>query len=315
MSPQRKILFSALIIVLALAMLEGGLRLAGYRFNPYRQFMLGVATEVTAEYDQHLFWRPVGSPDRELEQRPAGTPGVLMLSDSVGVLSRYPDLLRGILRARLGGREPVVLNASVTGYTSFQGLRFLEQRVAAARPNVVTVNFGYNDHWNSGNTRTDKEQRPPSNSLTQWVGHSRLLGLVAGLFLRFRSDHYQAFPLPRLGEHCRVPVGDYDQNLRRFVALSRQHRFKLVLLTSPFLQHKPKQGGSWIPLHQRYNAVVRALCEEMPEVKCLDMVEARRHRPELWREEDGAKDPVHFNEQGGKMVAQRLAEIIAPLLR
>jgi lysophospholipase L1-like esterase len=310
----RKLIFSALIIGLALGGLEGGLRLVGYRFNPYRQFMLGVAGEAEAEFDQTLFWRPARPPDLDLERRPAGKSGVLVLSDSVGVQSNYPDLLRRALKNRLKSHGVVVHNANVTGYTSFQGLRLLEQRVAAARPDVVVVNFGFNDHWNSGNKKTDKEQPPPSNTLSRWVGRSRLLGLVASQLLRFRSDQYQAFPLSSLGEHCRVPLDDYDQNLRRFVALSGQHGFRLLLMTSPFLQHKPKPGENWIPLHQSYNDIVRAVCKARPEVLCLDMVEALRHQPALWQEANGAKDPVHFNEQGGKLVAARLAKILAPVL-
>jgi len=86
-------------------------------------------------------------------------------------------------------------------------------------------------------------------------------------------------------------------------------------MTSPFMQHKPKPGHNWIPLHQEYNNIVRAVCKGSPGVRCLDMVEQLRHRPELWMEEDGKKDPVHFNKEGGKIVGEALAEIIAPVLK
>jgi len=196
MNRRRKALLATITVALLLLMLEGALRLSGYSYNPYQQFMLGVAGEAPAEFDQHLFWRPAGPVNRELEQRPASLPGVLVLSDSVGVLSKFPDALLVALTRRLGGHEPVVRNAAVTGYTSHQGLRLLERSLGAAQPDAVVVNFGYNDHWNTGNGRTDRQQQPPPATVTRLVGSSRLLGLMAASFMRLRLDHYKAFPPP-----------------------------------------------------------------------------------------------------------------------
>ena len=315
MTRRRKVLFSVISVSLGLLIIEGGLRLAGSSYNPYRQFMLGVASEVIEEYDEHLFWKPAGPPNRDLEERPRNMPGVLVLSDSVGVLSGYPDALRRSLTRRLGGEEPALRDASVTGYSSHQGLLLLQQVVATARPDVVVVNFGFNDHWNSGNGRTDRQQRPPPGWMTRLVGSSSLLGLLAGKFLRRRLDHYVAYPLPELGAKVRVPPEEYQENLRRFVQLSAQHGFKLVLMTSPFMPPERHDSGDWIRLHQTYNEIVRQVCKASPRVLCLDPVGLLRYRPELWKVMDGVKDGVHFTNEGGKIVAEALAKIIAPELR
>ncbi len=85
---------------------------------------------------------------------------VLALGDSctfgVGVDdgATWPAQLQGVLRTL--GRDAEVINAAVPGYTAYQGLKFLEARGPALRPDIVLVEFGFNDadDWAS---RSDAE--------------------------------------------------------------------------------------------------------------------------------------------------------------
>ncbi|MCH6552446.1 MAG: hypothetical protein IH804_10640, partial [Planctomycetes bacterium] len=110
--------------------------------------------------DGLLFWKPVaGKPPfnaavlrsrRELPAvRPPGEFRVLAMGDSCTFLGEprpWPEVLEERLAGGVGA--PVrVLNAGVPAYSSLQGRRFLESRLDELDPDVVTLYFGWNDHW------------------------------------------------------------------------------------------------------------------------------------------------------------------------
>ncbi len=308
-STRRRVVFSLTTITLVIVIAEGGLRLAGVDRNPYNQFMLGITGERFAEFDEHRFWRYQYSPEEPLRMRAPGDLGVLVLSDSVGMLSGYPQAMFDALAREAPSRKVAGANASVTGYTSFQGVRYFERELAGLRPEVVVINYGWNDHWRAHNGIPDKEQRPPSSAATGLAASSRLLGLLSWGLISLRKGSYDASP----GEagRLRVELKDYEANLMKLVRGVRAYGGVPVLVTAPYL-HAPEEVD-WIPVHLQYNAVVRRVArrEALP---LLDMVEHLKHRAELFLGPPERKDFVHYNDAAGKMVAQRLAKVILAAL-
>jgi lysophospholipase L1-like esterase len=177
-------------------LLEAGLRIGGYRFEPW------AAYEAEAPFDE-LMEGEIYAPDPELlwtlrpstivDVPPAGfrkvatnadglrvpeipvarLPGeirVLCLGDSVtfglGLYrgDTWPDRLAEELRERAPGRPVRVVNAGVPGWSSYQGMRLLQRlRARGVDPDVIVFWFGMNDA-KPARDFPDSEQRPPGES-------------------------------------------------------------------------------------------------------------------------------------------------------
>jgi lysophospholipase L1-like esterase len=85
-----------------------------------------------------------------------GRARILSLGDSctwgwlVGQQQSYPAVLQRLLdEGETEGRYDVI-NAGVPGHTSYQGLLHLRDRALALRPDVVILNYGFNDPFRTG---------------------------------------------------------------------------------------------------------------------------------------------------------------------
>ncbi|MEM8995652.1 MAG: SGNH/GDSL hydrolase family protein [Acidobacteriota bacterium] len=141
---------SASTLLFLLAVLEMTLRLSGFSFVLYPEDIeFGrpdpVMLEVGFTPDDDLFWvtRDYGQKLEELRQK---KPPLLLLGDSCTHLGRWDRALAGLAEDRLG-RRPRFGNLAVAGWSSYQGRRQVERDVPALEPRVVTVYYGWNDHW------------------------------------------------------------------------------------------------------------------------------------------------------------------------
>jgi hypothetical protein len=129
--------------------------------------------------DRQVFWRLAPSNPRLLtnargfrgaEFAVRKSPGVtrvitLGCSCTFGIESSYsyPMALEQLLDRNQVGKRYEVINAGVPGYSSFQGVKLLESEIASYQPDVITVYFGWNDHWLARHFQ-DKDQTPPRRS-------------------------------------------------------------------------------------------------------------------------------------------------------
>ncbi|MHC5043469.1 MAG: SGNH/GDSL hydrolase family protein [Planctomycetota bacterium] len=159
-------------------LLELGLRIGGYRFDPWAAFAGGEAHDELAEAriyapDRELLWtlrrdavidvpaagfdqlktNSLGFRGPEFpEQKASGEFLVLCLGDSVTFglgladVDTWPAWLAKALRAapELAGRPVRVINGAVPGWSSVQGMRLLA-RMKDLQPDVVVFWFGIND--------------------------------------------------------------------------------------------------------------------------------------------------------------------------
>src|SRR5262245_49800303 len=155
-------------LLLALALVEGLLRLVGYSYTPlsiqviqnYSEWRYFHAFEDKHfVYDPYLIWRPrsdapgfnsQGYRGREisLEKRP-GDYRIFAVGDSntLGWIGHgdpnWPAYLEQYLNEKGGGRFTVI-NAGAYGYSSFQGLRRFQEALPF-HPDMVLISFGCND--------------------------------------------------------------------------------------------------------------------------------------------------------------------------
>src|SRR6185369_9035870 len=92
--------------------------------------------------------------------RTDGARRILAVGDSctfgwrVSEADTYPAQLEAVLNRRAGGDRYQVINAGVPGYTSYQGLVYLQEQGLALRPEIVVIGFGFNDTFLTGDVET-----------------------------------------------------------------------------------------------------------------------------------------------------------------
>lgn len=111
------------------------------------------------QYDQELFWKTIPNTEFTNGQGFRGTEEVsvinrnnavriLIVGDSCSFLGRklYADFLHDQLSRNFPDTQFEIINASVPGYTSFQGKMLLKQ-LMQYKPQYACIYFGWNDHW------------------------------------------------------------------------------------------------------------------------------------------------------------------------
>ena len=264
--------------------------------------------------DPKQFWVPRNSPldrhDLMAEDGDSCTAYCVSTRDS------FPKATERILNAN-GVRRYEVLNAGVASYSSYQGLQRLKHAVLPFAPDLLTVYFGWNDHWITGTPDRDVELRSEwETSLVNALEHFRLYQAGAYLLAKLRTRNDLAADAARPQPVVRVSLPDYAANLREIIRVARDASMRVLLITAP------QDLGDWhnddlqplpteelVALHAAYNDRVRAVAAETGTA-LLDLdalVEAQKPRRLI------AKDGIHLNPQGCRFTAFAVAAKIAEL--
>jgi lysophospholipase L1-like esterase len=227
-------------------------------------------------------------------------PLVLSLGDSCtfGVGLAEKATYAGQLTAR--GFETI--NAGVPGYNSYSGLRRLQSSsLLGLHPKLVTLYFGWNDHWRAAATEKHFAR------LRWWAQYSR----TAAMLLGYQQSIWS--PDPRWRDYRRaaqVPLEDFKDNLSEMIRLSKKSGAAVVLITPPSEPRLAK--GDFFATHSlvefddhpRYAEAVRAVAAETT-VGLIDLDRELRKR--------SAKDPhkffidfAHLNADGHAVLARML---------
>lgn len=213
-------------LIVGLLIAELVLRITGYGLiAPELQFGVNASSGIQRGVlvpDRNLFWtlRQQPSPLDEAvnavhPRRPIPAKGkrprIVLLGDSCTALSIQGMPYPGILRGMLAG-DVEILTAAVPGYSSYQGLTWLRTQLLAARPDLVVIYFGWNDHWRSLGT-TD---RAYAASISPW--RPRLLTLF--------SRRPSTPPL-------RVSAADYGDNLMAMAKAVTDAGGSVVMIRAP----------------------------------------------------------------------------------
>lgn len=305
-------------LVFSLLLAEGVLRVIGFHFDvaPER-IEFGWPDPVTIvdrfERDVDLFW--VSQDYREKLARLAeDPPEILFLGDSCTELGGYPALLVERLRERYPLLEIQGGNLAVSGWSSYQGLRQFERDVLPLAPKVVTIYFGWNDHW-FGFGVEDKEIPTVTLSRFPRLRSFRVVQLLLRTELAGRSLERKNLPE-------RVTPQDFRANLQAIARLARDNGIIPVFLTAPSSHergHEPEHLESrfvrsldeLVPLHQRYVSIVREVAEAEEGAVLCDLAAGFEALPpadlrKLYFTEDG----IHLKPLGSHKVADFLFECL-----
>jgi lysophospholipase L1-like esterase len=338
LSRVRHVLVSTILALLALAAVEGILRLAGFRYEAapmVLRFGYPDTREITDLFrpDSRLFWRlrpgSVFESGTAVRINEAGYRGpvagdsggpdlvrIAVLGDSVafGAGTAWPEILQDRLEAALPGKDVEVLNFSVPGYSVEQGSRLFSDEVAGLRPRVVLVAYGWNDHWLARGGMPDHERRlPPAWRASLAVRLSRLRIVQAAHAIRNRLSSDE----PSAEDVRRVPPSRYRDRVAYLVRESRTAGGFPVVLSLPSGLSEGEVPAYLVEMgftadperaildHARYSGIARsvAIAERASHVD-LDAA---------FRDDTGAPEPalflrdrIHLSAEGHERAARLL---------
>jgi len=315
MSPWVKRALLVLVsLALALGLSEIVLRVVGFSYHQrpeeiqfgWPKTLAALGSEYRADPD--LLW--VHSDyDQRLARARAARPVFAFLGDSCTDFGRYPELLL----AQLTQRRPAVrwtgFNLGTAGWTTFEGLRQLRRDVLPLRPRIVTIYYGWNDHWIGFGLPDRDVEHLLQRTGSRWQD-LRLVELGQKAWVAsHRSD-----------DNRRVPLPEFRHNLHAMIGLARSHGIEPVLISAPTSHEKGREPeylkGVWIhrledvvPLHQEYVEAVRGVAREDRAVLCDlagDIAAINgAHRRAIF-----LKDGIHLNHRGAERAAAMLADCL-----
>ena len=309
------------------------LRLINFRFGPDTEFGYPRPVDFSQlRYDPELFWtlnlddesvNSWGFPGDEIVlPKPKGVYRILFLGDSI-MQAGYPEQVKQCLQeAGFSNIEaiPLVIN----GYSSYQGRILAEKYGLRIEPDLVVVQFGWNDHWLAYGEPDAEKVFPPPHPLSipfhtfhKVYDRVRVLQALGWAWeaLLGQGNHQS-------GE-VRVPLAQYRENLDRIRTLFEGENIPVFFATAPSAHTQwgvpdeiiqrgfAKDTESVIQLHQEYNEMVR---EVAGEVRLLDLdTEFESFSADELRklfQEDG----IHPTAEGHKIVAANLWRQLEKLL-
>ncbi|MBM4143051.1 MAG: SGNH/GDSL hydrolase family protein [Lentisphaerae bacterium] len=334
--PVNRIALAVAAVFLFLLAFEGVLSLVGFSAELAPIVIRGAtpapaAGSAATVPDPELIWRfnpgadfngrpinAMGFAEREVDPvKRSGSVRVICMGDSV-VGQGIPPF-SGFLHAMLTNAPPdarawEAFNMGVHGYSAVQGLRLFHLQTAGLQPDVVTIQYGWNDHWLS--------ERPDRNRMAVTVAPMTahlLNALGRKRFFRFISSALGpsgSLAWSGRGAVLRVPPGEYRSALRDFVRDARAAGAAPLLITAPRAQALSpvlvdnRQAASVpdaIRLHDEYNAILREVARD-EQAAMLDLA-ALFSAPEaapLF-----ADDGIHLQREG----RIRLAELLYAALK
>ncbi|MBN1880047.1 hypothetical protein JW823_08055 [bacterium] len=251
---------------------------------------------------------------------------ILCLGDSCTFFGRpsYSKRLETLLNCNQKTAYQVV-NAGVPAYSSFQGARLYRNRLCNTPFRMVTVYFGWNDHW-LARSLPDAAEAARSESTSQSLMMSRLLGLIrlddgiriaAGRLASFKKT------IEPESRPFRVSIPDYRRNLADIAGVAKEHGTQAVFLTAPhgFDPGNPPQYlkdmqyfndlSQLIAVHEAYNDCVRETAQETGAL-LIDLARHAGNRPD--RKILFLQDGIHLSDTGLEYISMVLSHDIGAAL-
>jgi lysophospholipase L1-like esterase len=296
-----------------IALGELGLRVAGFSFPAFPGVQFGFPTpqQLIRSYvpDPALLWVPTDYAAR-IDGARATSPAIVFMGDSCTEFGTYPQETMQRLAPFLPPTA-TSLTIGIAGHSSEQGLTQLRRDVMPLRPKLVTIYYGWNDHWAA--------LGPPDSELSQgplsfWFFQKTRLGQ---LWARLQQQSVSP-----VGRPPRVSEDRYYSNLQEMIRLVASWNGKAVVITAPS-NHIPGSEPPYlaarhlgdvhdlIKLHKAYEAVTRRAAAENGGVLC-DAAEAFDKNPN--RHTLFMMDGIHLNPMGGRYLGGFLSECLRPLV-
>ena len=196
--------------------------------------------------------------------------------------------------ARAGGARWQVINASVAGHTTWQGLQYIRHHGLEFEPDVVVFDLGTND-----DLPLAVDFAAPDREVTavpSWLGRGvRLLEPSAAVHLVRRAILPSRRPAAGAS---RVSVEEGIENLRAVEELGRRVGFEVLFVQQVTLVHPPGMGRAEVG----WTECVRDYDGFAPRVDLCDLFIGLEGDAESY-----FVDMIHANESGHALIADAMA--------
>jgi lysophospholipase L1-like esterase len=309
------ILTAVLGMILVMVAAELSLRAIGFHYDLYLtklQFGFPNPAEMVERFqpDRDLIWVPKGYPQKIntwIDKHPV----IVFMGCSCTELGTYDQCLKDLIDQRHPGNAFKYVNAGVSGWTSYQGLQQLKRDVVRMHPRVITIYYGWNDHWkNFGLEDKDIARFIKSSPTANRLSKFRVAQFLNSLYVRHVLQKGRD---PR----TRVSLEDFYANLISIVKIARSENITPILLTAPSAHiqgHEPtylaqqflSDLSQLVPVHREYAEVVRKVASQ-ENVPLVDLARAFDALPrDFVVNECFHADGIHLKPTGDKIIAETL---------
>lgn len=290
---------------------EGTLRLSGYRFVLYPEDIeFGRPDPVLLKKafleDDELFWVTRDYYEK-LEWLERERPKLILMGDSCTHLGHYDEALAR--RVERHTERPLRYgNLGVAGWSSEQGKRQLLRDVIPLAPEVVTIYYGWNDHWIGFGIEDKTIARLKKVFSSRW-SDLRMVQLASQAAVAWGARD-TAYP-------NRVSLADYEENLRTMVREARLVGITPMLITAASNHRVGEEpthlGERWlrevsdlVPLHESYIEAVRKVAAETGAPLCDPHIKLRNNAPPDKLDTYFLDDGIHFTPEGDEILGSIL---------
>ncbi|MEJ5307142.1 MAG: GDSL-type esterase/lipase family protein [candidate division WOR-3 bacterium] len=219
-------------------------------------------------------------------------------------LHSFPYILQK--RFEKEGRNNIkVINAGVTGYTSYQGLLRFKHYILKFSPDILVVSFGWNDASTFFYGYDRHRQFPPG--LLYLYDHLKNYNFVKFII----SQKIKISSKKGLDDLPRVSPQDYENNILEFLNLSKNRKFEIILLTRPYNINQYKSEKDFRKNVTIYNEILRKISKEY-RIKLIDLEKFFNEK------EDKSRyfvDDCHNNYLGFELISELLYDSLQNFLK
>lgn len=249
-----------------------------------------------------------GLRNAEISLEPKDDHRILIVGDSsiYGVRVRDRENISGQLQGILQQRDPswLVLNGGCPGYSSWQVLQLLRERLLDYQPEWLIIGTLWSDTQGAdAPDATRYGDRPMA-----WKYYSRLYMVTQAWYNRWKYTPADApnvgFGLgPVMAPTNRVPISDYERNLRTMVAMAKERGINVAFLLLPGIHDT--MNGTTGDFREGYREVMRRVATDV-NAPIADM-------PQYFKGGEPRQlffDDVHPKVVGYRMIAQELNKVM-----
>lgn len=259
----------------------------------------------------------LGLADEEFSlKKPAGTRRIICLGDSTTMggagaspYETYSKALQYLLRNTYGETSWEVINAGVSGYTTYQGLYLLRKVGLKYNPDILVIAYGYHDgmlDW-----AEDKFHMTDNRILVVIRGllyKSQTYLIVRKQILNIETVHHKVSQ--NAPSFHRVAPDDYRNNLEFYIKIAKMNGMKILFLNMPYSPYYDQRMAPSKKHRHIYRQTLKKYSTD-PEVGFIDVYKMWINQPR-----DQLKklifDHSHPTVYGHRKIAEMMLNYITP---
>lgn len=266
--------------------------------------------------DKDLFWRleksaweinSLGLRDREVApKKEANTIRIICIGDSITygwpapLDKTYPRILEAKLKKERPDKRIEVLNAGVPGYTSYQGMLWLEKELINYSPDIVIAYFGVNDSVVSA--IEDKEYKMPPAFILKAVNYLKRFSAYRLYKKIIMHLQYVMKKNDEKYDTVRVTEEDFTKNLAQLSLIAEQANCQIIFIDNAVFYNTLTKT---IFTRGRYKAPAGS-----DAINIYDMITAAKTEYSELFVDDCRPHNFHLTEKGQEILAQKIQEFI-----